>query len=227
MKIDYRLARRLDDKPEKYTKPDSLGRTLGKLRDRIRAGNAGPVLIKPHGRATWSPELTVREALERLESRFTDARENADLDTWLCKSAQTGAVWVVQEEGYPEDAVDLPAGADGWPLVTQDWFRFTFTPGRFKKGRPSYLGVFNCRMTRQGGSYSYHAWAQAGDAGIARPDGSYNRALADEMKFLTTKEFGSSLMYIVTYKEDPALHSNHNHTQFRPERSGQVPPCMR
>jgi hypothetical protein len=226
LQVDYRLARRLDDKPEKFTPPQSLSKTLGKLRDRIRAGHAGTVQIKPHGRSDWSAELTVRQALDRLEDRFTSARENDDLDTWLCKAKQTGAVWVVQEEGYPEDAVDLPAGASTWPLVTQDWYRFTFTPGRFKSGRPSYLGVFNCRMTRQGGSYSYHAWAQAGDAGIARPDGSYNHALADEMKFQTTREFGQSLMYIVTYREDPALHGNHNHSQFKPDRSGQTPPCF-
>jgi hypothetical protein len=154
-----------------------------------------------------------------LRERFEDADDG---QAYLAKPLHKGpesATAIRKEVVFPEP--DPPAGANSWVDPLPEIYQFVYAKGRYEG--VSYLGVPSCRLTRQGGSWSYHAFNQALDAGITRPDGTQNHKLALQMEKDLTEHFGTHLMFIVTFKEDPTFHFNHDHIQVKPDRSGQTP----
>lgn len=200
---------------------DAMVATRRRFRE-VKAGSN--VVIKPRGRTwndhrAWSPEMKLPEAFEVLERRFDDPGS-----TWLIKPVKYHMALAIRS-GELYTRPELPADAVNWPRPLPDIYTFCYG-GRYPDWLP-YLGVFSCRLTRQGGSYSYHSWRQAIDVGITRPDGTNDHRLALQIEADVTREFGKALMYVVTYKEDPTYHFNHNHIQVTPDRTGQVPSCVR
>jgi hypothetical protein len=188
----------------------------------------GLYVVKPKGRTwdkdrNWSPEGSLADVAKLLRERFEDADAG---QAYLAKPLHKGpesATAIRKEVVFPEP--DPPAGANSWIDPLPEIYQFVYAKGRYEG--VSYLGVPSCRLTRQGGSWSYHAFNQALDAGITRPDGTQDHKLALQMEKDLTEQFGKHLMFIVTFKEDPTFHFNHDHIQVKPDRSGQTPPCAK
>ncbi|MGH2723783.1 MAG: hypothetical protein ACRDI0_05875 [Actinomycetota bacterium] len=183
--------------------------------DRLKAAAAelgGPYRISIRGKTKGlSHGRTMDESLKRLR-QLIDRSEVGDTFRVHTQDG-TGPAILLRVVEVIEKA-ELPTAAASWPEAIQQIYQFVFAPGRFP-GVQNW-GVSNCRLTRQGGSWSYHAWNQAID--VAPVD----KKQGDRIERDVQAKFAADLMTIVW---QAPLHFDHLHVQTKPDRSGQKPPC--
>jgi hypothetical protein len=172
----------------------------------------GPFRISVRGKGkSMSHARTMGDTQRRLKA-LIDRSEVGDTFRVHTQNG-TGPAVLLRVVQIIEEA-ELPSGAASWPESVQKIFLFVFAPGRFP-GVQNW-GVANCRLTRQGGSWSYHAFNQAID--VAPVD----KVQGDKINRQVKTQFADDLMTIVW---QAPLHFDHLHIQVKPDRSGQTPAC--